>query len=53
MRCPVCGPKGKVEHLDDEIRNCLNCKFMWNITLPPALLMSMAIAHVQQPGRSA
>lgn len=47
MHCPVCGSDGKIEHLDIEIRNCLNCKFMWNTTFTPALLLDMAIAHTR------
>ncbi len=46
-RCPVCGPKGNVEKLNDEIRNCLNCKFMWNVTLPQSALGLLAVAHVR------
>ncbi len=45
--CPVCGPKGVVEKLDDEIRNCRTCKFMWNVTFPQGLLGMMAVDHVK------
>lgn len=46
--CPVCGHNGDIEHPDGMIRNCRNCGFMWNTTLPGALLLDMVLAHVRE-----
>lgn len=46
--CPICGKTERVDHQDDTVRYCADCKFQWSTELNDGVLMALSVARVKE-----
>ncbi len=44
-QCPACTEQNRIQHQEETIRYCDECKFQWSTELNYALLLVMAVDH--------